>query len=249
MSYPAKDHNQIILRILVEQQTAHFKIPTCGKVLLSYPLPPPSVIYGFLRKISGMDKEFGKISNKTLALSISGKWNAKRFDYQRMHRPQSPKDGPEILNVEKLFNAQFKIYLKAESELIKRIEESLTSPSCILKIGRSDDVVTGFDYYRANILAKNLREIDSAMREKIKIANEGYYFWIPNDEAKKRKIQGMPYKVTIDSIVYSEKERFKNGVRKMDVRNLKYAQMDYTPSLFIAPINADADSGDLVWWI
>lgn len=43
-----------ILRLKIYQENAHFRIPTSGAPapLLTYPLPPPSTVLGFLRKIT-----------------------------------------------------------------------------------------------------------------------------------------------------------------------------------------------------
>jgi len=59
-----------MLRLEIYQETAHFRIPTIGMPYLSYPLPPPSTIYGFLRAIT--DYESINYQNTKLSIQDTG---------------------------------------------------------------------------------------------------------------------------------------------------------------------------------
>jgi CRISPR-associated protein Cas5, N-terminal domain len=69
-----------MLRLEIHQESAHFRIPTVGNPFLSYPLPPPSTVYGFLRAITNYES----INFENTKLSIQGTYKGVSFEKERL---------------------------------------------------------------------------------------------------------------------------------------------------------------------
>ncbi|MFN3788026.1 MAG: CRISPR-associated protein Cas5, partial [Sulfurihydrogenibium azorense] len=69
-----------MLRLKIYQESAHFRMPTIGTPYLSYPLPPPSTVYGFLRFIT----DYRSINFENTKLSIQGSYKGVSFEKERL---------------------------------------------------------------------------------------------------------------------------------------------------------------------
>ena len=69
-----------MIRLEIYQETAHFRIPTVGNPYISYPLPPPSTIYGFLRAIT----DYESINPENTKLSIQGSYKSVSIEKEQL---------------------------------------------------------------------------------------------------------------------------------------------------------------------
>lgn len=128
------------LRLSIKQKTACYRIPTTsGGVWLSYPLPPYSTIYGFLRAICNQKEETDQsINYRNTYLSISGKYETTYFDLQTMHKTVNT----EPYRIQTLYNVDLIIYIVTDELRLNLIRDALKNPPFSLSLGRKEDLIT-----------------------------------------------------------------------------------------------------------
>ncbi|MDI9623607.1 MAG: CRISPR-associated protein Cas5 [Candidatus Aenigmatarchaeota archaeon] len=148
----------IILEIF--QPFAQYRNPFTFDHAQSYPLPPKSTIIGMLQNALGRyyDK---KLYN--LKVSIHGLFETKFWNYQNLimgevslkrynGRLKLWNEGYPLYSEnkksqrrprfqEELFNGHYYIFIKGEKDMLLEIEESLSKPSKLLYLGRSEDLI------------------------------------------------------------------------------------------------------------
>ena len=121
-----------MLRLKLYQQSAFFRIPETGAVMVSYPLAPPSTIYGLLRHITG----YLSINPKTAKIGITGCSKAKMKHIVR-HTITTKTGGTlNVLPMEELVDVTHNLYISSQYE-----EEIMKNVNVIQRFGRSEDIV------------------------------------------------------------------------------------------------------------
>jgi len=121
-----------MLRLKLFQQSAFFRIPETGAVMVSYPLAPPSTVYGLLRHITG----YLPINPETTRIGITGYSKAKMKHIVR-HTITTKTGGTlNVLPVEELVDVTHNLYIESQYE-----EEIRNNINIIQRFGRSEDIV------------------------------------------------------------------------------------------------------------
>ncbi|MEG8946944.1 CRISPR-associated protein Cas5 [Rosettibacter firmus] len=186
-----------ILRVIIYQPQAHYRIPFTYQRRHTYPIPPYSTVFGFLINLIGIyDQESNdyKQLNK-LKLSIAGKFESKSTEMiwfrnllksahkDRFKHPQNRFLGGHIEHfggqsqmwIDILNNVEIIIYMYHEDEsVLMKIYENLLEPKNrleILHLGRAEDWIILKD--------KPVFLNESDLSFKRLDRNYGYFFWIP----------------------------------------------------------------------
>jgi CRISPR-associated protein Cas5t len=175
-----------LLRLIIYQETAHFRIATIGNPYLSYLLPPPSTVYGFLRKITNYER----VNYSNTHLSIQGFHKGVSIEKERLILETKKEIKTNIISIQKLHEVQWVIHIKSNEDLEKKIENSITEYKGILRFGRTEDLIIDFCLdkveEKGNVLAKE----DNALRNNI------YLPWISGE-----KFKGQLFSMFLDSEV------------------------------------------------
>lgn len=135
-----------MLRLKLCQQSAFFRIPETGAVLVSYPLAPPSTVYGLLRHITG----YLPINPETTKIGITGSSKAKMKHIVR-HTITTKTGGTlNVLPMEELVDVIHNLYISSRYE-----EEIRGGVNLIQRFGRSEDIVVTAE-------CENIKAISSA---------------------------------------------------------------------------------------
>lgn len=138
-----------MLRLIIYQETAHFRIPTIGNPYMTYLLPPPSTIYGFLRKITN----YKSINYLNTKLSIQGKYDGVSIEKERLILETKKEIKTNIIPIQKLYRTEWIIHVNSEYE--GDILEGFNNSSCILRLGRTEDLI--IDYKIENVKEKEYK--------------------------------------------------------------------------------------------
>ncbi|GAB6072401.1 hypothetical protein JCM14244_07780 [Venenivibrio stagnispumantis] len=124
-----------MIRLEIYQETAHFRIPSVGNPYLSYLLPPPSTIYGFLRAIT----DYESINFENTKLSIQGSYKSISIEKERLIKIRKGSSERDIIPIQKLHECRWIIHIKSpfEEKIIKAIKYS---PK-IFRLGRQEDLI------------------------------------------------------------------------------------------------------------
>lgn len=144
-----------MLRLTIYQETAHFRIPTIGNPYMSYLLPPPSTIYGFLRKITN----YKSINYQNTQLSIQGKYEGVSIEKERLILETKKEKKTNIIPIQKLHNANWIIHIKSE-KYETDICEALNNLNCVLRLGRTEDLIIDYKIEKIEIKEMNLGNLD-----------------------------------------------------------------------------------------
>lgn len=131
-----------MLRLKIYQETSHFRIATIGNPYLSYLLPPPSTVYGFLRKITNYEN----INYKNTKLSIQGFFNGMSFEKERLVLETKKGIKTNIIPIQKLHETQWVIHINSEEILEQKIFNSLKKNKDILRFGRTEDLIIDYSF-------------------------------------------------------------------------------------------------------
>ncbi len=146
-----------MLRLTIYQETAHFRIPTIGNPYMSYLLPPPSTIYGFLRRITNYES----INYQNTDLSIQGKYDGFSIEKERLILETKKEIKTNIIPIQKLHKAKWIIHIKFRSEEYETyILEALNNPNCVLRLGRTEDLIIDYKIEKIEIKEMNFGNLD-----------------------------------------------------------------------------------------
>ncbi len=139
-----------MLRLEIYQETAHFRIATIGNPYLSYLLPPPSTIYGFLRKMTNYES----INYTNTKLSIQGRYEAVSLEKERLVLETKKEIKTNIIPIQKLHNAKWIIHINSSQDFESKIKNAFGSFSGVLRLGRTEDLI--IDYAIIEIKEKTI---------------------------------------------------------------------------------------------
>lgn len=171
-----------MIMVNIKQLTACFSMPTVvSPQQMTYPLPPPSTIYGFLRTLTGnMD-----ISYKNTALSIQGSYETKTSSLERVVK----KDKKDIVKFIVLFNCNWIVHIKSTYE--EEIEKAIIKQDKLLRLGRREDFVIDISVKRVKTTPLDPLYVNPETYE------NGIY--LKTDIYKKYKIPGHAFRMSIDT--------------------------------------------------
>lgn len=178
-----------MLRLKIYQETAHFRIPTIGMPYLSYPLPPPSTVYGFLRYII----DYESINFENTKLSIQGKFEGVSFEREQLILETKKELKTNIIPIQKLHQCYWVIHIKSPFE--EKIKKAIETSSKIFRLGRKEDLIIDIE-----IRSFEEKEFDKEKDEYEK--NLKIYKRWKQDE----KTDGSLFKMALDTVVNDKKE-------------------------------------------
>lgn len=142
------------LRLKLYQQTACYKKPFAFKVSETYPLPPYSTVKGMLHMVLEAD------SLIPMKISIQGKYDTLVTDYQTHYFFKNDKTSEFALTTDglgvqrelndvttmpiymhMLYDVNLLIHVQAADDVLKQLEQKLTSATTHLSLGRWEDLV------------------------------------------------------------------------------------------------------------
>ncbi|HOF12947.1 MAG TPA: CRISPR-associated protein Cas5 [Spirochaetota bacterium] len=143
-----------MLRLIIYQETAHFRIATIGNPYLTYLLPPPSTIYGFLRKITN----YKSINYQNTKLSIQGIYESISLEKERLTLETKREIKTNIIPIQKLHNSTWIIHI--DSVYDREIKEGINDYVGILRLGRVEDLIIDFSLEEIMISDNDYKNID-----------------------------------------------------------------------------------------
>ena len=123
---------------------ASFRHPQKVNVHVTYPIPPPTTLYGLLNAARGKPQDWNADKdNWQISLVIESKGQfietfSKIFKPARKGEAQFDRT---ILIRQKLIKVHYTIYLKSDEQLLIEAQQALCAPYWPLYLGESDDVV------------------------------------------------------------------------------------------------------------
>lgn len=176
-----------MLRLIIYQETAHFRIATIGNPYMSYFLPPPSTVYGFLRRIANYES----INYKNTSLSIQGYHNGVSLEKERLILETKKEIKTNIISIQKLHEVKWVIHIKSNEELENKIINSFKKYKGILRFGRTEDLI--IDY-----CLEKVEENERLLSDKAEsiLNNKIYLKWDMNSN---EKFQGQLFSMSLDS--------------------------------------------------
>ncbi|HOQ12540.1 MAG TPA: type I-B CRISPR-associated protein Cas5b [Spirochaetota bacterium] len=185
-----------VLRLIIYQPQAHYRIPFTFQRRHTYPIPPYSTVLGFLCNACGIDDQNNELYSiiKELKISISGFFDSKTTEmiwfrnlskkaHEDTYGAISEREkngqvghigGQSPMGIDVLDNVELVIYLhhsqKTKLELLKNLLERPVDRLQVLHIGRSEDWIV----YRDITLLE-----DSDLEYKRQDGYYPYFFWIP----------------------------------------------------------------------
>ena len=213
-----------MLRLEIYQETAHFRIPTIGNPYLSYPLPPPSTVYGFLRAIT----DYENINPKNTRISIQGKFDALSFEKERLLLEKKKDTKPNIVSIQKLHQCFWVIHIDSplyEQKIVCGIQNSPR----ILRLGRREDLIIDVSLNTSLETIEFERETCS-YRDDFKI-------YVPWEQDK--EVNGSLFRITLDSKLNEENKIF----------GYEFVNLIYTSTRKFSKVAKVYDGEYLISWI
>lgn len=189
-----------MIKLDIFQQKAHYRIPTIGQPLLSYPIVPPSTIFGFLREITNKTS----INFHNTQLAILGKSEGISFEVDWMILNKKSKSNRNIIKTQILRDVNTKIFIKSSQEIESKILSGLSNYKNALRLGRREDLILDFNYEKSTS-KKNLSDFNT----------DYYYTYYNNNENS----EGAMFRIPLDSTVDSA----------MNVIGYKFTNLIYAP--------------------
>jgi CRISPR-associated protein Cas5t len=180
-----------MIRLEIYQETAHFRIPTIGNPYLTYPLPPPSTVYGFLRFIT----DYESINPENTRLSIQGNFEGISIEKEQLLLETKKEIKTNIIPIQKLHQCRWVIHIKSPL-FEEKIIEALGNSSKILRLGRKEDMIIDI-FIKTGLEELNFNRWEDEYDKKLKI----YKKWQQNED-----LEGSLFKMALDTKVDDNKE-------------------------------------------
>lgn len=213
-----------MIRLEIYQETAHFRIPTIGNPYLSYPLPPPSTVYGFLRAITNYEG----INPENTKVSIQGKFDGISFEKERLFLEKQKKKNTNIISIQKLHQCFWVIHIDSplfEGKILNGVQNS----SKILRLGRREDLIIDISI-EPNVKLKEFEKDSSEYKDDFRI----YSPWAPD-----RDLSGSLFRVALDSKLDSENK----------ITGYEFVNLLYTSARKFSKFAEAFDGEYIVQWI
>jgi len=177
-----------MIRLEIYQEAAHFRMPTIGNPYLSYPLPPPSTIYGFLRAIT----DYESINHENTKLSIQGSYKSVSMEKEQLILETKKEIKTNIIPIQKLHECRWIIHIKSPFE--EKIVNAIENSSKIFRLGRQEDLIIDIS------VEKNIEEQPfNKYKDQYRKTN----IYIPWN--KDKKLKGSLFSMALDTVVDEKK--------------------------------------------
>ena len=126
---------------------ASFRHPQKVNVHITYPIPPPTTLYGMLNAARGKPQDWNADRDNwqiSLIIESKGKYLETFSKIFKPSRAEKEGDGifdRTILMRQKRIKVHYTIYLKSDEPLLIEAKQALRAPHWPLYLGESDDVV------------------------------------------------------------------------------------------------------------
>ena len=212
-----------MLRLEIYQETAHFRIPTIGNPYLSYLLPPPSTVYGFLRAITGYEK----INPTNTKISIQGKFDALSFEKERLLLEKKKDIKPNIVSIQKLHQCFWIIHVDSPHE--EKIVYGIQNSPRILRLGRKEDLIIDMS------LSTDLETIE--FKRETCIYRDDFKIYVPWEQDK--EVNGSLFRIALDSKLNEKNE----------ISGYEFVNLIYTSTRKFSKVAKVYDGEYLISWI
>ena len=183
-----------MLRLEIYQETAHFRIATIGMPYLSYPLPPPSTVFGFLRAIT----DYESINYQNTKISIQGVYESNSLEKEQLILQTKKEIKTNIIPIQKLHQCTWIIHIKSPFE--EKIKNAIRNSSKILRLGRKEDIV--IDINLCDVEEQKFDSFYNSPKTEIEgIKLKTYKNWNKDEDTK-----GSLFKMALDTVVNEQKE-------------------------------------------
>jgi len=182
-----------MIRLKIYQESAHFRIPTVGNPLLSYPLPPPSTVYGFLRAITNYES----INFENTKLSIQGTYKGVSFEKETLVLQTKTETKTNIIPIQKLHQCSWVVHVKSSEEFENKIISALQNSPRILSLGRREDLIIDF-----NVFTVEEKMLDKSKEITQKKTTKIYKTWNEGEDIE----NGSIFRMALDTVVNENKE-------------------------------------------
>ncbi len=232
--------NMKLLRIIIQQPNAHYRIPFTYQRRHTYPIPPYSTVFGFLINLLGIyhqeSSDYSEI--KKLKLSIAGRFEDKTTEmiWFRNISESAHKDrfidiqnrklsgnfehfgGQSPMWIDVLNNVEIILHLFHENEyFLQKIYNNILNPQTrleVLHLGRAEDWIIIKELPKfLDLNDLNYRRLDK---------NFGYFFWIPEKiyhynsySINFNDFEGIMYNLPVFSIIENYQESFNRGGKRI----------------------------------
>lgn len=119
-----------------------FRMPYTINVNFSFPVPPPTTLYGLICCALGMPADhFGLKPELQLNVGLEANGDLIETFSRIIKRDSRNPDRRTLLIRQKLLQPEFRLFLRADTALARRVAEALANPVYPLALGESDDMV------------------------------------------------------------------------------------------------------------
>lgn len=228
-----------LLRIIILQPSAHYRIPFTYQRRHTYPIPPYSTVFGFLINLLGIynqESDFyseikklklsiaGRFENKSTEMiwfrNLSKKAHMERFGNARNRTLSGHIEhfgGQSPIWIDILNNVEIILYLYHENEdFLKKVYDNSINPQSrleVLHLGRAEDWI---------IIKNEPKFLDESNLEYRRFdRNYGYFFWIPEKiyplnsfSINFNDFDGILYNLPVFSEIENYRDTFNRGGKR-----------------------------------
>jgi CRISPR-associated protein Cas5t len=189
-----------MLRVKIKQSIACFQIPEIGNPILSYPLVPPSTVFGLLRYVCN----YAPINYENTRIAISGHYESKIRHILRYHITGMSDKGKyktNIIPTEELYNVEHIIHIDSSRDYEDMIKNNIHRST---RLGRKEDLISSIECSEVRPLELSTDDLDYTN------VNTQDYIYIPFE--RYRDIDALSiFRISLDS----DKPSLDNGYMKM----------------------------------
>ena len=199
-----------MLRVKIIQETAHFRIPTIGVINITYPLPPPSTVYGFLRHATDLPINAGNTK-----IAIQGSYEGSSIEIEKLIEEKGGKTTSNVIRTQILYGCEWIIHLKSEPEFENEILSRLENSGKITRFGRTQDLI--IDFSVEEVEEKEL-SVYVLTEDGNDIQNKSNYYVNPEKmdlEYSSKYVSGSMYLVPFDTDFKDNKTRYKHIFKRL----------------------------------
>ncbi|OWZ83737.1 CRISPR-associated protein Cas5 [Natranaerobius trueperi] len=139
-----------------------FRMPQSINVLLTYPVPPNTTLYGMIANALGLFQDDYSLRDEiNFGLRVVEPGQLIEDYAQLQKRNPSKNSFTSMVTKQKLLKPQFRMFIKGEISLLQEIQSALENPARILYLGESDDLVELANIGICNGINSKQNEIDS----------------------------------------------------------------------------------------
>lgn len=153
------------VRFTVEGLINSFRIPQTSAHQLTYLVPTKTQIAGLLANIMGKgEADYYDLLRKIKVGIIPFKLDSIFSDVWTFRKWKEAGSGRDILTREKLYKAEYIVYITGEEDVLTEITNSLKNPLRIPSLGMDDELIIIKDVKELNMEKKEIKRVDSTFK-------------------------------------------------------------------------------------